>query len=604
MEKIKNIISKIKTFALSHKILSVLVLIILVASPFAINYFLPKKTTVNYVTQAVKKGSISVSVSGTGQVSSLKDVDLSAEVSGDVTGVYVDEGEEVNKGDVLFRIDSTDGAQSVKSAELALESAELDLEEMQEPVDELTLIQAENSLIDAQESKEQAENNLEKSYDDGFNDISNVFLDLPDIMLGLDNLLLSTTISKSTDNNATQSNIYYYCDSVKAYDSKIVTYEQALYDSYLETKELYDQNFDDYKNTTRYSSEEDIEKLISQTYNTVKKISDTIKASNNYIQYYKDILSGLHMTATSYADTHLSTLSGYTSKTNSHLSTLLSDKNNINSYKESIVSAERNIKVKELSLEDTKEGATDLEIRTQKLAVEEKKQALAEAENTLAKYTITAPFSGTISSVDVDKSDNVNSGTIMGSIITNDMIATVTLNEVDIAKIEVGQKVELTFDALDDVTVEGEVANVDATGTVSQGVVSYSVEISFETDNTSIKPGMSISANIIIESVSDVLTTLSSAVKTMGSVSFVEVLNNGVTERKTVETGLTDDATIEIKSGLSEGDKVITSTTSTTTKKTSTTTEKTTTKTNSTLNSLTNTGGGTPPSGGMGGPGM
>jgi len=602
MKKIKNILLKIKTLALSHKILSMLILIVLISSPFIINYFLPKKATVNYVTQVVKKGNISVSVSGTGQASSLKDVSLIAEVSGDITSVYVDEGEEVNKGDVLFKIDSTEGSQSVKSAQLALESAELALEEMQEPVDELTLIQAENSLTDAQESKEQAENNLEKSYDDGFNNISNVFLDLPDIMLGLNNVLLSTTISKSSDTSATQSNIYYYCDSVKAYDSKIVTYEQALYDSYIETKKLYDQNFDDYKNTTRYSSDEDIEKLIIQTYNTVKKISDTIKASNNYIQYYKNILSDLRMTATPYADTHLSLLSNYTSQTNSHLSTLLSSKNNINSYKESIVSAERNIKVKELSLENTKEGATDLEIRTQKLAIEEKKQALSEAENTLTKYTITAPFDGTISSVDVDRLDVVNSGTTMGSIITNDMIATVTLNEVDIAKIKVGQKVDITFDALDDVVVEGEVYEVDAVGTVSQGVVSYSVKISFDTDNESVKPGMSISANIIVESVSDVLITSSSAVKTMGDKSYVEVMNsNGAIERKTVETGMTDDASIEIKSGLSEGDKVVTSTI-TTTKKTTTTTKTTTNNAGGTLNSLTNTGG-TPPSGGMG-PGM
>lgn len=575
MAKIKNIFSGIGSFIWSHRILSLIILIIIAVSPFAINYFSPKKTTVSYVTQAVKNGNISISVSGTGQVSSSKQIDLTSEVSGTVTGEYVKVGETVNKGDLLFKINSTDAAQKVKNAQLSLESAELALEDLKSPADELTLVQSENALISAQQTKTDAETNLEKAYEDGFNSTSNAFLDLPSIMTGLNNILFSDNLSL----NGSQENIDYYAASASYYNDKGGQYKEDAYNKYLAAKQAYEKSIADYKATSRFSDKAAIEALIAETYDTTKSIAEAIKSADNLIELYEYSLSNKQLSYNSIADTHLSSLNNYTSKINSHLSSLFSAKNTINQDKDSIVSADRSIKEKELSLQKVKDGATDLEIKAKELSIEQQKQSLAEAQTTLSKYSIRAPFSGIISSVGVDVGDSANSGTALGSIITSKMIATITLNEVDIAKVKVGQKVELTFDALDNQVIEGEVAEVDAIGTVSQGVVSYSVKISFDTDNESVKPGMSISAGIVSESVSNVLVIPSSAVKTMGGKSIVEVMNSdGKIEKKTVEVGITDDTSIEIKSGLALGDKVVTGTSTKTTTKTTTT--KTTTTTN------------------------
>jgi multidrug efflux pump subunit AcrA (membrane-fusion protein) len=153
---------------------------------------------------------------------------------------------------------------------------------------------------------------------------------------------------------------------------------------------------------------------------------------------------------------------------------------------------------------------------------------------------------------------------------------------------------------LDNVTVEGDVSEMDAVGTVSSGVVSYTVTISFETDNVSVKPGMSVTANIITNSATNVIIVPSSAVKTMGNKKYVEILNNGVPEKKTVEVGISNDTSTEIKSGLNGGEKVVTSTVSSIKKTTTSSSIKkintTTNNTTQTLNSLTNSsGGGTPP---------
>ena len=70
------------------------------------------------------------------------------------------------------------------------------------------------------------------------------------------------------------------------------------------------------------------------------------------------------------------------------------------------------------------------------------------------------------------------------------------MNEVDAAKISVGNKTTLTFDATEDLTLTGKVAQIDTIGTVEQGVVSYKVKIAFDTQDERIKPGMTANASI------------------------------------------------------------------------------------------------------------
>ena len=111
-----------------------------------------------------------------------------------------------------------------------------------------------------------------------------------------------------------------------------------------------------------------------------------------------------------------------------------------------------------------------------------------------------------------------------------------------------------------DLSITGQVAQIDAIGAVAQGVVSYGVKIGFDVQDDRIKPGMSLSATVSIESKRDVLTVPLSAVKTGGGNSYVEVLVGGQPQRKTVSIGLSDDTLIEIIDGLSAGEEVVTQT--------------------------------------------
>jgi HlyD family secretion protein len=233
------------------------------------------------------------------------------------------------------------------------------------------------------------------------------------------------------------------------------------------------------------------------------------------------------------------------------------------------VSSERTIKEKTLSLQDLKEGTDELSIRSQQLAVNQKSSALETAREKLSDYSVVAPFDGVISSLDIEKGDAVSSGTTVGVLITKRQMAEVTLNEVDIAKAKVGQKATLTFDAVDGLSLTGKVSEIDAVGTVSQGVVSYSVKIAFDEQDDRVKPGMSATASIITDSRQNVLMVPNAAVKSDNSGSYVEMLpDNGAAlakpARVAVETGLSNDDYTEIKSGLSEGAAVVTGSTTST----------------------------------------
>ena len=179
-----------------------------------------------------------------------------------------------------------------------------------------------------------------------------------------------------------------------------------------------------------------------------------------------------------------------------------------------------------------------------------------------------------LATLDIKKGDNVSSGASIGTFITKNQVAEITLNEVDATKVKVGQKATLTFDAVDGLTITGTVVQVDLVGTVSQGVVSYKVKIGFDTQDDRVKSGMSVSSSVITDTRQNVVIVPTSAVKSNsdGS-SYVEIPGTtptSVPSQQTVEVGLSDNTNSEIISGLKEGDQVVTKTVTTTATKTTT----------------------------------
>jgi macrolide-specific efflux system membrane fusion protein len=186
---------------------------------------------------------------------------------------------------------------------------------------------------------------------------------------------------------------------------------------------------------------------------------------------------------------------------------------------------------------------------------------------------ISVPFAGEIQSLSLVEGmvlSNTSSSTSTSNqkvaVIkseTNPIVA-VDVSEVDVVNIKIGQKATITFDSIPDKTFTGTVATVDREGSTSNNVTSYSVKIKLDTNSEQILPNMAVTANIITDTKSSVLSVPSSALQTLQGQTVARVLRGGKEVNVPVETGIVSDSKTEIVSGLSEGDEVITAVTSTT----------------------------------------
>lgn len=554
----------------SPKTATLIAVVVVLGSYWAYAKFSGAATETRYILGSVERGTLVTSISGTGQVSASTQLELKPKASGDIVYLGVTSGQEVKSGTLIAQIDAREAQKSVRDAEVNLESAKLSLQKLQQPADTLSLVQSENSLARAEESKAEAEQALQSAYENAFTAVSNAFLDLPNVMTGIQTLLFTPTSQLSQN----EQPIDYYASSIEQYDSRAKLFHDDVASKYLTARMLYDKNFNSYKATGRTSSPETIEGMVNETYITTKAISDLLKSANNQILLYKDVLSNRSLGTKPTADTHLNQINTFTGEINAHLSSVLSSRTSIDNEKTTIVNTRRTISESTESLKKLKAGTDPLDLQSSILSVSQRENALRDARETLANYYVRAPFNGTVAALGVRKGDSVTSGTVVSTFITKEKIAEISLNEVDVARVKVGQSVTLTFDAVEGLTISGKVAEVGTVGTVSQGVVSYAVKISFDTDDERVKPGMSTSASIITDVKSDVLLVPNSAIKVKGEDSTVEVFDpaipvaggtSGVTSPKPptsqiVLVGLSNDTSTEILSGIDEGAQVVTKT--------------------------------------------
>ncbi|TSA46643.1 HlyD family efflux transporter periplasmic adaptor subunit [bacterium] len=570
-----------KKFLKRKSVIAAAVVIVAAGGYFTYRHYKNQDPPTRYVLGTVTKGTLITSISGSGQISASNQIDIKPKVSGDLISVPVSAGQQVTSGQTIAQIDATNALKSVRDAQLSLDSAQLALSKLQQPADSLSLLQAQNALTQAQTSKQNAQNNLTKGYDDGYNSVANAFLDLPNVISGLDSLLHGNDISRYQDN------VDAYRDMAQRYVSNAQIYRDSAENSYQTAKTSYDQNLQDYKNTSRYANQSSIELLTNESYDTTKALTEAVKNAKNLLDFVNTTLTDNKAKIPAIIATHETSIQSYTGTTNSHLSDLLNVQNSIQSNKNSIMSADQSIAEKTNSLAKLQAGTDPLDLQSQQLSIQQKVNALNDAKSQLADYTVRVPFDGILAAVNVKKGDSASSATAIATLISQQQIADISLNEVDAAKIQAGQKATLAFDAITDLEITGHVASIDSIGTVSSGVVTYNVKLALDTQDARIKPGMSVSAAIITEARPDVLMVPNSAVKSNGVQSYVETLDQSSSNVKgastasqsitsatppanqTVTTGLANDSMTEITSGLNEGDQVVTRTISGTTAATS-----------------------------------
>ena len=544
-------------FARAHRFWSaVIILLVLYGGYRAYAAFTAPSTATRYVTTTVATGTVVAAMSETGQVSASSELSLASKASGQVVAVYVNPGQHVYAGQALAQIDATDAQQALRSAKLALANQELSYTQAT-ATSTLAL-----NLLTAETNVTNAETALQKTHDASYASLASIYSDLSTVLNSLDHALHDSNVT----GHATQENIDAFADTVSLQDGSINVFKNSAQTSYDAAVTAYNAALVGYKATPLSAANDEITALADSTYAAVKAVAQATKDTHDFFDRVNTDYTFYNLGTSNTLATLLTTVNGNTTTVNGDLANALTAKSNI-------VSAEQSLASMQNALAQAEGGANALTVQTATLQLQQAEDAVTNAEQTLADYTVTAPFSGTVAAVSIQQYETIGTGTTVATMVSDNQNVNISVNEVDAAKLAVGQKATITFDALPDVSIAGTVSSVNTIGTVSQGVVSYAAVVTFDTPNASVKPGMSATVDIVTGSDTG-LVVPTSAVKTTGGASYIQVFDPPLAgsdaaggtpsavppTRIPVVTGLSDDTNVIIKSGVASGAQVVTQT--------------------------------------------
>lgn len=554
-----------------------IVIVILIVGYFIYKNISSKEKSFYVLTQ-VRKGSIEKIISGAGNIVSVDNFDIKSKVSEKIIYLPLKEGDVVKNGTLLAQLNSQTVERQLRDTKLSLENQLNNLEKLK-----LNKINLENNLekLESEYQNLKTNNDLRKNYENNINILNDFYSNIPEIIKNVDDILFNKDFKDSPFN----SNLEYY---LNYFDKNYLEESQKIKNNLNDLKDKLTNISNDFYKLNIKDNEINT-KIIQESYNFIIDFQSIIKSVLDVILKIKEDIN-LKKANHIYADlinSHLNSLKNYYDGLNNYSQSLLIFINQTNSL-------ENNLNQILIDIENTKLNIKQLEtdIKNLEIDIDRTRNKINDLQNDLEDYKIYSPINGIINSLNFKKGDVVPSGAILMNIVSSDKIAEITLNEVDVAEIRVGNDVILTLDALPNLQLKGKVIYIDPIGEVSQGVVSYKVKIAFE-NNPQIKIGMTVNADIITQTKRNVLVIPNQAIKTIGNRKYVEIpdekdlvalnqrnntfnLKNNTTNQQTrqaertinialnyppqvkfIKIGLSDSKNTEVLEGLDDGDWII-----------------------------------------------
>ena len=229
--------------------------------------------------------------------------------------------------------------------------------------------------------------------------------------------------------------------------------------------------------------------------------------------------------------------------------------------KEQLTVSQARLAAAQKGLELAKAGY-DEDIKMASAELERAKASLADAKVQLSYATITAPIDGVIASVSTQEGETVAAGLNAPTFVTiidlNRLQVDAFVDEVDIGKVEPGQRAIFTVDSFPDREFEGKVAAIYPKAVIQENVVNYDVVV--QVDKASggfLRPEMTANVTVFLEPRENVLSVPNKAIKREGGKSVVYVFSNGKPQSRNIKVGWKDSQYTEVLSGLSEGETVL-----------------------------------------------
>ena len=134
----------------------------------------------------------------------------------------------------------------------------------------------------------------------------------------------------------------------------------------------------------------------------------------------------------------------------------------------------------------------------------------------------------------------------------------IDVSEVDINRVQIGQPVDLTLDAVQGKSYQGTVSDISGVGKTTSGTVNFSVTVEITDKDEQIRPGMTVAANIAVTQLQDVLIIPNRAIRTQGTRRVVYILQNGTPTPVEITLGPSSNVDSQVISGdIKEGDPIV-----------------------------------------------
>jgi HlyD family secretion protein len=410
-------------------------------------------------TAVVERGTIRVTIDGSGSLAPNDEVALAFSSGGEVTEVTMEIGEVVQAGDVLVQLDDADAREAVADAELQVAQAEINLA--------LTQAEAELGLKQANLDAAQA------SYEE------------------------AKALADRTGDQLTSSR---------------VSLEQAQ-DALADAQEDYDSAWDPAR---------DWELGVKWKKDALEAEREAAEAAFERAQYDLEV-----------------------AQANYNLAVAGISQASVQSAWTQVLNAQVALDTEPLQLKQLEASLSQAKIK------------LDSARRALEDTKLVAPMDGTVTVLDVKVGERASAG--QAAVVLSDLrtfVVEVNLDEVDVAKVSVGQEAVVTLDAFPDEELAGEVTDIAPVANVQSGVVLYPVTVQLSPAEMPARAGMTANVEIVTVSKADALIIPLRAIQSESDKSYVWRQSTDGFEKAEVTLGVMTEVEVEIASGLSEGDVV------------------------------------------------
>jgi HlyD family secretion protein len=468
---------------------------------------------VNFESASVTVGNVIEKVSVTGTVSPVEKADLAFKKSGTISKIAVKVGDSIKKGDLIASLESAADAAVLASAQASLADLEQGLRPEQFALDQATIAAASTTLANA---KKDAVNAVR----DGYVKVQNALVNYSDQFF-TNPRSVAPMISINTQSTAEQINI---------------NNERVLVSTALSS----------WKTDSDTASSGNASNLISNAEGylvTVKSFMSDLSAIVN------NLTVGSSGMSRSTIDADVSTM-------NTALSTLTQAITSVSVADTELKNADAGFTQASNQFTLEKAGSSVNTIAAQLAKVNQ-------AEATLNDDRIISPIDGIVTKADPNVGEFVAAGSSGFAVQTSGMYKIEAhVAEADIAKIVLDNIASSTLDAYgSNVDFPAQVTAIDPAETILENVPTYKVTLQFVAPDTRIRSGMTANLEILTYEADNVLQIPYRAVNITSTSTTVRLVSVDGKIYNTVPIGVGhkgSDGTIEVVSGLKEGDKVVT----------------------------------------------